>query len=224
MKRLFLLLLVLGITMSLFAQSIPRSQFQFAAGNWSWSGNRLVQNDANAHLAKVNMLSLPQNGVMRYQFNMRHEGGLEDGHGGVGIHIFMDTAYNGESWGAGNSYLLWLNYDETPSVAGGAQFGLTGQVYKSTSDSQMNLLFQQSFNEFVPQLVQVGFMNNDVPVNMMVNGDTGEVRLYDPTNPNGDFYFYFYLGDIDRQISLPLRGNNVALRTNGMRVSFGEGF
>jgi len=222
MKRLILLLLVMGIAMSLFAQTIPRSQFQFAAGNWGWSGNRLVQNDANASLAKANILSLPQNGIMNYRFNMRHEGGIEDGHGGVGIHIFMDTALNAESWGAGNSYLLWLNYDETPSVAGGAQSGLTGQVYKSVNDSQMSLLYQQSFNEYLPFLIQSGFASRDIPVNLMVNGNTGEVRLYDPTDPAGAVYFYFNLRDVDRQASLPLRGDYVALRTNGMRVSFGE--
>jgi len=217
MKRLILLLLILGIAMSLFAQTIPRGQFQFAAGNWGWSGNRLVQNDANAWLAKTNVVSLPQSGVMNYQFNMRHEGGIEDGHGGVGIHVFMDTALNAESWGAGNSYLLWLNYDENPVANSGIPRGLSAQIYKSVNNSQMDLLDSVSLDVYTNELIRSGILNHNIPVNIMINGSTGEVRIYSPIDQS--FFFYYYLPARD----LPLRGNNVALRTNGMKVSFGEG-
>ncbi|MDR0464590.1 MAG: hypothetical protein LBG94_05675 [Treponema sp.] len=215
MKRLVLLLLVLGIAASLFAQVLP--QHQFASGNWGLSSNRLYQNDANARLAKVNM-QIPQSGTMMYPFNVRYEGGFEDGHGGFGIHIFMDTAFNGASWGAGNSYLLWLNYDEHPIANSGIPYGLSAQVYKSVNNSTMNMVGNFPLNEYTPYLLASGILSQPIPVNIMVNGNTGEVRVYDPTDSTGKFYFYFNLDQRD----LPLRGNWIALRTNGLKASFGQ--
>ena len=215
MKRLVLLLLVLGIAASLFAQVLP--QPQFASGNWRLTGNRLYQNDAAARLAKVNM-QIPQSGNMVYPFNVRYEGGFEDGHGGFGIHIFMDNAFNGASWGAGNSYLLWLNYDENPIANSGIPRGLSAQVYKSISNSQMNVVGNFPLNQYVPYLLSSGILNQPIPVKIVVNGNTGEVRVYDPTDRTGRFYFGF---NLDRR-DLPLRGNWIALRTNGLKASFGQ--
>ncbi|GHV34085.1 hypothetical protein AGMMS4952_26400 [Spirochaetia bacterium] len=104
MKKIVFFLFAVGITFSVYAQNqIP--EYRFAAGRWGFTGDRLFQNDAGARLAKVNF-KVPQSGSMLYEFNIRYEGGAEDGHGGVGIHVFSDTAYNGASWGCGKSYLL----------------------------------------------------------------------------------------------------------------------
>ena len=215
MKRLILLLLVLGIAASLFAQVLPTHQF--ASGNWGLSGSRLYQNDANARLAKVNM-QIPQSGAMLYPFNVKYEGGFEDGHGGFGIHIFMDTAFNGASWGAGRSVLLWLNYDEHPIANSGIPYGLSAQVYRSVSNSQMELLDSFPLNEYVPYLLSSGILNQAIPVRIMADSSTGEVRVYDPTDPTGNFYFYF---NLPRGV-IPANGNWIAIRTNGMKASFGQ--
>jgi hypothetical protein len=51
-----------------------------------------------------------------------------------------------------------------------------------------------------------------VPVKMQVNGNNGQVKVWDPTNM--DRYYEFYLD------SAPGRGNYISLRTNSLSVSF----
>ena len=85
MKRLVLFLLVMGLGVSLFAQ-VQLPEYHFASGSWVLSGDRLFQNDANARLAKVNIRA-PQSGPMIYEFNVRYEKGIEDGHGGFGLYF-----------------------------------------------------------------------------------------------------------------------------------------
>jgi hypothetical protein len=207
-------MLVMGIAVSLFAQVLP--QHQFASGNWSLSGNRLYQNDANARLAKVNML-IPQSGTMVYEFNVKYEGGIEDGHGGFGIHVFVDAPHPRESWGAGNSILLWLNYDENPVTPGFIR-GFSAQVYRSRSNTQMDLLESYDLN-WALDFITWDDLAYPVPVKIWVNGNTGEIRVYDPSDPILADYWYFYIPQRD----LPLRGDWIAIRTNGMSVSFGMG-
>jgi hypothetical protein len=214
MKRLVLFLLMAGVAAALFAQ-VQLPEYHFAAGEWKFVGARLYQNDARARLAKVN-LRAPQSGPMIYDFNVRYEDGLQDGQGGFGLHIFADSAYNAASWGAGRSYLLWLNYDEKP-VTRGIPAGFSAQIYRSTSNSAMDLVDSIDLNEFLP--IVPPYLSRTVPVRIWVNGNTGEVRVYDPTDPQLEYYYYFY---IDRK-SLPLRGSWVALRTNGVKLSFGMG-
>ena len=215
MKRIVIFVLVLSIAMSLFAQNdVP--EHRFASGSWAFSGPRLYQNDARARLAKVN-LRVPQRGAMVYEFNARYEGGIEDGHGGFGLHIFMDNAYNGVSWGAGKSYLLWLNYDEAP-ITRGIPKGLSAQVYRSRTNSQMELVESVSLNEYLPFLTDET-LRYPIPFKIEANGDTGEVRVYDSSDPNLQSYFSFF---IDRR-DLPLRGNWAAIRTNGIKLSFAMG-
>jgi hypothetical protein len=215
MKRLVLSLLAMGMAVTLFAQAqLP--EYHFASGSWSFQGPRLYQNDAKAPLAKVN-LRIPQSGPMIYEFNARYEDGVQDGHGGFGLHIFSDSSYNAASWGAGKSYLLWLNYDEKP-VSKGIPTGFSAQVYKSTSDSRMELVQSVNLNQYLPLLTWEN-LADPIPFRIWVNGDTGEVRAYDPSDPNLADYYYFY---IDRK-DLPLRGNWAALRTNGIKLSFGLG-
>lgn len=214
MKRFVLFVLVAGAAAAVFAQSnVP--ELRFASGTWNWAGARLYQNDAGARLAKVN-LRVPQSGTMVYEFNARYEDGVQDGHGGFGIHLFADTAFNGPSWGAGNSYLLWLNYDEAP-ITKGIPRGLSAQVYKSVSNSRMDLLESISLNEYLPLLG--ANLSNPIPFRIEANGETGEIRIYDPTDPEMKKYFYF---NVDRE-DLPLKGGWAALRTNGINLSFAMG-
>ena len=214
MKRFVLFLLVLGVGVSLFAQAqLP--EYYFASGRWNLTSDRLYQNDATARLAKVNIRA-PQSGPMIYEFNVRYEGGIEDGQGGFGFHIFVDNIINRESWGSGVSYLLWLNYDDHP-ITKGIPAGFSAEVYRSYTQSRMDLVQAFDLNEYA-YLLTYENVADPIPVKIWVDGNTGEVRVYDPTDPDGEYYFYFYL---DRK-DLPLRGNWVSLRTNGLQLSFGQ--
>ncbi|MDR1949172.1 MAG: hypothetical protein LBQ38_07255 [Spirochaetaceae bacterium] len=214
MKRIVFLLVAMGMAAVVYAQNqLP--EYRFAAGNWFFSGDRLYQNDARAGLAKVNFRA-PQSGPMLYEFNARYESGAEDGHGGFGLHVFADAAYDGPSWGSGNSYLLWLNYDERPSNPRIPR-GLSAQVYRSYTNSRMELVESVDLNEYA-DLLTVDNLSY-VPFRISVDGNSGEVRVFDPTDPNLSNYYYF---NINRR-ELPLRGNWAALRTNGIRLSFAYG-
>ena len=100
MKRIVFLLAVICLPALAYAQSNSIPDYQAAAGRWAASGDRLYQNDEGARLAKINIRA-PQNGAMVYEFNARYESGAEDGHGGFGLHVFADSAYNSASWGSG---------------------------------------------------------------------------------------------------------------------------
>ncbi|MDR0568998.1 MAG: hypothetical protein LBG87_07330 [Spirochaetaceae bacterium] len=212
MKRFVFFVLVMGVAAGLFAQQLPEPRF--VSGKWSVQEGRVYQNDPDARLAKAN-IKVPQAGPMLYDFNARYEAGGEDGQGGFGIHIFADSAYNGPSWGCGKSYLLWLNYDEKPLKNSGIQSGLTGQVYRSLSNSSMELLYSVDLNQYA-DLLTADNLAEPVPFKIWVNGDTGEVRVYDPTDPYLSTYYYF---NIDKK-DLPLKGDWVAVRTNGLKLSF----
>ena len=215
MKRIFLFLLVLGIGVSLFAQAqLP--EYHFASGSWNLTSTRLFQNDAGARLAKVNV-RVPQSGPMIYEFNARYEGGAEDGQGGFGIHIFADNVLNRASWGSGSSYLLWLNYDEHP-ITKGIPKGFSAQVYRSRTNSIMDLVASVDLNQYA-YLLTPEVLANPIPLRIWVDGNTGEVRVYDPTDPESGFYFYYFMDKKD----LPIKGNWISLRTNGMKMSFGLG-
>jgi hypothetical protein len=215
MKRAVLFLMVIGLVSVVYAQNqVPA--YRFASGNWKFEGERLFQNDANARLAKVNF-TVPQNGAMVYEFNARYESGAEDGHGGFGIHLFGDSVIDKASWGSGNSYLLWLNYDENP-ITKGVPKGLSAQVYRSYSHSRMELVDSVDLNDYAYLLTQEN-LSAPVPVKITVDGNTGEVQIADPRDASLQDYFYFYLDSKD----VPLKGDYVALRTNGMDLSFAMG-
>ena len=216
MKRFILFFLVLGVGVSLCAQQLPEYHFASGSGSWGFVGNRLYQNDTRAGLAKVNM-RIPQSGPMIYEFNVRYEDGIDDGHGGFGLHVFADDVFHGASWGSGTSYLLWLNYDENP-ITRGIHRGFSAQVYRSNSNSSMDLLESYNLNEYASLLTYENCAANSVPAKIWIDGGTGEVRVYDPTDPTLEDYFYFYLP------ARGLRGNWVSLRTNGIKLSFAMGF
>ena len=214
MKRFILFLLVLGVGMSLSAQvQLPEHYFATGSGNWGFIGSRLYQNDIKAGLAKVNIRA-PQNGPMIYEFNVRYEDGIEDGHGGFGIHVFADNVMNQASWGSGTSFLLWLNYDDNP-ITKGIPKGFSAQVYRSVNNSEMDLVESFDLNQYA-YLLTYENVADPVPAKIWVDGNTGEVRVYDPTDPDLEYYFYFFLP------AKNLKGNWVSLRTNGLKLSFGQ--
>ena len=215
MKRLVLFMVLMCAAVTLFAQ-VNLPEHQFASGRWGFIGSRLYQQDTNARLAKMNM-RIAQSGPMIYEFNVRYEDGLQDGHGGFGIHVFVDAPHPRESWGAGRSILLWLNYDEHPATTG-FPTGFTAQIYRSISNSQMNLI--QSFDlNWALEYITWDDLNNPVPVKIWIDGTTGEVRVYDPSDPILADYWFFHIPQSD----LPLRGDWIALRTNGISLSLGMG-
>jgi hypothetical protein len=213
MKKLVFFLFAVGITLSVYAQDqLP--EYRFASGRWGFTGDRLFQNDAGARLAKVNF-RVPQSGSILYEFNIRYEGGAEDGHGGVGIHVFSDTAYDGASWGCGKSYLLWLNYDEKP-INPTIPRGLSAQVYRSYTNSRMDLVQSISLSNY-EQFLTDDILSQPISFRIEVYGNTGDIRVYDPTDPE-----LYYLINMEHR-DVPLKGDWVALRTNGLRASFALG-
>jgi len=213
MKKPILFVLVLLAGVSLFAQ-VQLPEFHFAEGNWNLTSDRLYQNNANSRLAKVN-IRVPQSGPMIYEFNVRYEKGAEDGQGGFGVHIFAEDIYHRASWGSGISYLLWLNYDENP-VTKGIPKGFSAQVYRSYSSARMELLESVDLNEFAYLLTDEN-LRDPIPFRIWADGNTGEVRIYDPTDASQSYYFYF---NMDRK-DLPMKGNWISVRTNGLSLSFG---
>ncbi|MDR2494658.1 MAG: hypothetical protein LBD24_05480 [Spirochaetaceae bacterium] len=212
MKRLIVFFLATAAAASLSAQKLP--DYRAASGKWINQGGRAYQNDGNARLAKANIRA-PQSGSMLYAFNVRYETGAEDGQGGFGLHLFADSVVDGPSWGCGNSYLLWLNYDEKPLKSTGIAPGLTGQVYRSYSHTRMELVHNIDLNKYADLLTPEN-LAEPVSFRVWVNGDTGEVRIYDPTDP---YYATYYVFTVDKK-ALPLKGNWVAVRTNGLKMSF----
>lgn len=211
MKKCFLVLFALVLGLPLFAQ-IQLPEHYYASGNWSFIGARLYQMDVRAPLAKMN-IRVPQEGPMLYEFNARYESGAEDGHAGFGIHIFADSSFPRQSWGSGQSYLLWLNYDENPSNPDIPK-GFSTQIYKSVSHSSMELVESIDLNRYSALITQEN-LASPLPIKIYMNNKNGEVRVYDPTNPVE--YMRFYL---DKN-AIPTRASWVALRTNGGKFSFG---
>ncbi|MDR3160982.1 MAG: hypothetical protein LBU28_05135 [Spirochaetaceae bacterium] len=215
MKPVCLFLLIIGMILPVYAQTgLP--EHRFVSGNWIVDGQRLYQKDVRAPLAKAN-IHAPQSGPMIYEFNVRYETGVEDGHGGFGLHVFADKAYDGPSWGSGKSYLLWLNYDETPVSGSGIPSGLSAQVYRSLGNSYMTLEESVDLNDYLSLVGDDPSIQ--VPVKLWVNGETGEIRVYDPTDETLSSYYYFFVNSRD----IPLQGAWTALRTNGISLSFGLG-
>ena len=94
-------------------------------GDWVVRGGRMVQQDAGEPLARADRM-VTQQGEYELEFSIRYvDGGyssmsdMQNGiyHAGFGIQIGVENpALGRSSWGAGNSYLLWLNLDTRPST------------------------------------------------------------------------------------------------------------
>ncbi len=210
MKKLFLFTVLLSLVMILPLYSLTPSDFHYAYGQWSVVGDRLVQSDVKAGMARVD-IPFPQAGIVTYQFNVKYvTGGLDDMHAGFGIHVFVDKPAKGKAWGNGKSYLLWLNYDKN---AKNITKGLSAQIYKSTSNSKMELVADIDLNKYAYLLTPEN-LHVVVPIKMTINGFNGDVKIYDPTDPT--WVYVFNLGN-----KTPLTGKYISLRTNSASFSFG---
>lgn len=178
-------------------------------GQWNLVGGRLFQKDDGAPRAKA-WMAIPQNGSMVYEFTMRYEGGGEDGHGGVGIHILGDPAPKGKSWGFSDSWMLWLNYDVNPTAAGVPR-GLSAQLYKSESNKDMEIVKSISLTSYEPAFADAIAM--DIPVKLTFLANRGRLIIADPTGASAGWY-------LDLPGSRGADGRYVAVRTNGAAVSF----
>lgn len=209
MKRtvLFCFCIALMLSAPLFGESLNISP---AYGDWQMSGSRLYQNDLNAGMAKAS-LPVEQKGTMVYEFSVKYVDGIQDGMGGFGIHVFVDKPAAGKAWGEGESYLLWLNYDENP-VSSDVPAGLSAQIYKSDSDSRMSLVQAVSLKSIEPVIAK--YMNYSLPVKLVIDSKTGMAKIYDPFKEN--YVYKFALGT-----DFPADGDFVSLRTNSLGVSFG---
>ena len=211
MKKVVLavLFVILVFPLGVFALS---NDYGFTYGDWEIMGNRLYQEDEDCGIAKA-WMAYPQQGIVEYNFNVRYEGGMfEDGHAGFGIHLFVDKPAKGFSWGEGKSYLLWVNYDRNP-VSKSIPKGLSVEIYESSSNSRMKLVQAVDLSRLEKTLMAIP-RNTVVPVRMVANGRTGEIRIYDPLNTS--YYYTLNLGN-----RTPLKGSYVTLRTNGGAFSFG---
>lgn len=203
-------------------------------GEWGIRGGMLVQRDTDTGLARIDRM-VPQSGEIEISFKVRYEaGGFESQsalaamqlHGGFGIHVGVENPPLGRvAWGAGNSYLLWLNLDTRAETARDAReyLGFRAQVYESVTNSEMTL--GSAYNVDIIAALNAAGIDVELldlapiaaaPVQMKirVNVATGKIMVMDPTNPTLWFAF-----DVDRRV---LRGDYISLRTNNLAVSFSD--
>ncbi len=255
MKKFALIVgaLLLAVSMVAVAQSVnddfsSMRNWRAGEGDWVVRGGRLVQQDADSALARIDR-SVQQSGEYEVEFTIRYvDGGYKsmedfrDGiyHAGFGIHVGVENPALGKaSWGAGNSYLLWLNLDTRPETRRShpEHYGFRAQVYKSDNNSTMSLARDPAIRrdpelrrlvvddymsiDLIAALRAWGvdvsiddlgrYLNQDVPINIRVNTRTGRIGVLDPTAP---IRFYF---NVDPAV---LAGNYMSLRTNSLAASY----
>lgn len=209
MKKALSVAILMAMVSAVSAQ-VQLPLYRIAAGTWRLSSDRLYQSDISERLAKINFL-VPQRDVVIYDLNVRYEGGLEDGHGGFGIHVFADPVLHQRSWGNGKSWMFWLNYDEAPQHPS-IPPGLSAQIYQSKGHSVMELVHSFDLNQYRP-LITPAVLASPLPIKIQVDSTTGAVRFYDPATP-GRYWSVVLDG-------FPESGEWLALRSNGIAVSFG---
>jgi hypothetical protein len=213
MKRWGIIACMLLFFVPLFVFAEAVGDWNAAYGDWKIVGDRLVQQSTTAGMAQAT-LKIPQTGVIQYEFDAKPIAGYLDQYAGFGVHIGIDKSAAGKSWGNGDSFLLWLTYD--PKAYGG--LGVYAQAYQSFNHSRMEIIHKGNAYAIPAQyLEQVDINRLDryvLPVKIVVDYDTGLVKVYDPTREN--YYYKFSLGG-------PLsQGSYVSLRTNSMAASFGN--
>ena len=236
---LSLTVLLLFLSGALFAQTMQYggTEWTVSYGNWSMAAGSLIQKDTKTGLARID-IRLPQSGIMQYDFTVRYNaGGYSDMaalaagklHAGFGAHLGVDKAFLGKpSWGNGRSYLLWLNLD-TAVPMNSKHYGIRAQVYKSTDNVNMDLM--DAYNIDIVKALGATLpwainelsknLNVDIPIKIVINANTGEIKVYDPTiDPNRYGYAYAYVFKLDPAM---LKGNYVSIRTNSLSAVFGNG-
>lgn len=254
MKKFVLTVAILLMAVSLVSAQRVNDSFSSMGswrpgyGNWSIQSGRLVQSNTETGLARIDRRA-SQSGVYELEFTIRYvDGGYKseadlsrgEYHAGFGIHVGVDNPALGKiSWGAGESYLLWLNLDTRDSTRRNypEHYGFRAQVYESESNSRMSLarssLIRQNRDlrrvteenyvsiDIIAALRNMGidlsvndlmsFLDRDVPINIRVNTRNGEIGVLDPTAP---IRFWF---PVDPDV---LEGDYFSLRTNGLAASF----
>ena len=255
MKKFALILgaLLLTVTMIATAQNVnddftSMRGYTAGSGDWVVRGGRLVQQDTEALMARVDRM-VTQSGEYELEFTIRYvDGGysnlmdLRNGilHAGFGIHLGVDDPMLGkESWGNGESYLLWLNLDTRPETKEmyPEHYGFRAQVYKSTGATGMELAEDprlgldpvlsrytvgnmmsldleaalRAWGVNVSLAAAQPYLGLDIPINIKVNTRTGRIGVLDPTAP---VRFYF---NVDPAV---LQGDYISLRTNSLAASF----
>jgi hypothetical protein len=214
-KSLAFLVILMAIGATAFAQTVVFHQdfntsimLPKAYGDWEIRGGRLYQSDIEEPLAKINVMAR-QSGEMQYEFTVRYEGGgVEDLMGGFGIHVFVKDPWNGMSWGNGDSFLLWLNYDPEPTYG---PTGFTAQVYKSVSETKMELVGHYDLNRYA-YLLNTSNADVVVPARIKIDSSNGSVWVESPMQAGYGYRF---------SLGMPLgTGDHVALRTNSLALSF----
>lgn len=235
---LSLTVLLLFLSGVLFAQTMQYggTEWTVGYGNWSMAAGNLIQKDTKTGLARID-IKLPQSGIMQYEFTVRYNAGgyadmqaLAAGklHAGFGAHVGVDKPALGTmSWGNGRSYLLWLNLDTAVPMSN-KHYGVRAQVYKSTDNVTMDVMDNLNIDIVKALGVTVPWalnelsknLNVDIPIKLVINADTGEIKAYDPTiDPATYGYAYAYVFKLD---SATLKGNYVSLRTNSLSAVFGN--
>lgn len=172
--------LLLAVSMVAVAQSVDDSfssmrNWEPGDGDWVVRGGRLVQQDADAKLARIDR-QVRQSGEYELEFTIRYvDGGYEDMddfqdgvfHAGFGIHIGSeDPALGKASWGSGDSYLLWLNLDTRPETRRDhpEHYGFRAQVYRSRSNTRMTLARDSAISRdpVLSRLVEEDYMSIDL--------------------------------------------------------------
>ncbi|TVR68899.1 MAG: hypothetical protein EA427_09095 [Spirochaetaceae bacterium] len=157
MKKIALIMgaLLLTASMVVVAQTVnddfsSMRGWTAGAGDWVVRGGRLVQQNAQEPLARIDR-RVNQGSPYELEFAIRYvDGGFrnqadfENGiyHAGFGIHLGVENpALGRKAWGSGNSYLLWLNLDTRPETRRNRpeHYGFRAQLYRSTDNSTMSL-------------------------------------------------------------------------------------
>lgn len=157
MKKIALIMgaLLLATSMVAVAQSVSDDfssmrGWTAGAGDWVVRAGRLVQQDAQEPLARIDR-RVNQSSPYELEFAIRYvDGGFKNQadfdngifHAGFGIHLGVeDPALGRRAWGSGNSYLLWLNLDTRPETRMNhpEHFGFRAQLYHSKDNSTMTL-------------------------------------------------------------------------------------
>ncbi|MBN1525723.1 MAG: hypothetical protein JW904_14695 [Spirochaetales bacterium] len=218
MKRIIVLCIVISgfFTTILYSQTVlldhncsTMSSWSRGAGAWGSTGWLLQQTSSSETMAALSN-RVVQRGYLLYSFEITITGGLEDGYGGVGIHILSDTPASGRSWGMGSSVLLWLTHD----VRAYGPNNFYGQIYHSRDAVNMEMIhagskyplsFQQAAGDS-----PVSITGKKIKIRIAVDTKTGNSILYDPFQTG--FVYQFNLGKTN------LSGNFIAFRTNSCTV------
>ena len=219
-KKAFWLLAFLVLATVAFGQTVVINSFSSstlpagwvaASGDWKVMNGKLYQLDTKERMAMLN-IPAPQSGTVQYEFDLEYNDGAEDDYAGFGIHVIVDNPSHGRSWGDGQSALLWVTWD--PKHYGPP--GLFAQAYASAGPTSMALYPSRDIMKaggnmpFPSQYVKMEYLHATVPVKIVIDYDTGEMKVYDPLDMR---YYYRF------KASLPKKsGRYFAFRTNSLSV------